>query len=67
MLTGTVKTKVEDKGFGFIVADHGSEEYFFHFSACTGIRFDELSRGSRVSFRPGLGTKGPRAEDVSAI
>ena len=42
-MNGTIKRLVSDKGFGFILADDGNE-YFFHNSACTGTRFDDLTR-----------------------
>jgi CspA family cold shock protein len=63
--TGTIKRLMSDKGFGFIAAG-GNEEYFFHQSACTGVRFDELREGQRVTFEIGRGPKGPRAENVRA-
>ena len=61
---GTIKRLVGDKGFGF-VADHEGGEYFFHYSACQGIRFDELREGQSVTFQPRQGPKGPRAEQVT--
>ena len=61
--TGTIKRIVSDKGFGFIAAGDGTE-YFFHQSACTGTRFDDMREGQTVSFTIGQGPKGPRAEDV---
>ena len=60
---GTIKRLVSDKGFGFVAAQDGTE-YFFHQSACTGVRFDELREGQSVSFEKGQGPKGPRAENV---
>jgi CspA family cold shock protein len=60
---GIVKRLVADKGFGFIQADNGTE-YFFHQSACNGVRFDELREGQQLSFDVGQGPKGPRAENV---
>ena len=64
-ITGTIKRLVRDKGFGFVAADTG-EEYFFHSSACVGVRFDELREGQSVTFDAGEGPKGPRAEKVRA-
>ena len=58
---GTVKRLVSDKGFGF-VADDAGHEYFFHQSACPS--FDSLREGQQVTFEPGQGPKGPRAERV---
>ena len=62
-LTGSIKRLVSDKGFGFIAASDGNE-YFFHNSALTGARFDELREGQEVTFERGQGPKGPRAENV---
>jgi len=61
---GTVKRLVSDKGFGFVAAQDGTE-YFFHRSACVGVRFDELREGQSVTFEKGQGPKGPRAERVA--
>jgi cold shock protein len=61
-MNGTIK-RLTDKGFGFIAASDGSE-YFFHQSACSGTRFDELREGQKVTFERGQGPKGPRAENV---
>ena len=60
---GKVKRLVSDKGFGFIEAADGGE-YFFHQSACQGMRFDELREGQAVTFDKSQGPKGPRAENV---
>ena len=60
----TIKRLISDKGFGFVAAQDGTE-YFFHQSACTGVRFDELREGQSVSFEKGQGPKGPRAERVT--
>jgi CspA family cold shock protein len=61
-MSGTIK-RLTDKGFGFIAAADGTE-YFFHQSACRGMRYDELREGQRVTFDVGQGPKGPRAENV---
>lgn len=65
-MNGTIKRLVRDKGFGFIAANDGDAEYFFHTSACRNVRFDELQEGQTVSFEVGQGPKGPRAENVRA-
>ena len=62
-MNGTIKRLVSDKGFGFILADDGTE-YFFHNSACRETRFDQLREGQSVTFEKGQGPKGPRAESV---
>ena len=63
---GTIKRLVSEKGFGFVLGQDG-REYFFHQSACTGIRFDSLREGQSVTFEAGQGPKGPRAENVKAV
>jgi len=60
-LTGTVKTIALGKGFGFLAGDDGTE-YFFHKSETPD--FEALDRGTAVTFLPGSGPKGPRAEAV---
>jgi cold shock protein len=62
-MNGTVKRLVGDKGFGFVLGQDG-HEYFFHQSACVGMRFDSLREGQPVTFEAGQGPKGPRAENV---
>jgi CspA family cold shock protein len=62
-MNGTIKRLVSDKGFGFVGAADGSE-YFFHHSACTNVRFEDLREGQAVTFQKGQGPKGPRAENV---
>ena len=64
MANGTIKRLVTDKGFGFVAADGEETEYFFHQSACNGCSIDELREGQAVTFDPGQGPKGPRAENV---
>jgi CspA family cold shock protein len=54
---------VHEKGFGFVADDKG-QEYFFHQSSSDN--FDSLHEGQRVTFQPGQGPKGPRAENVRA-
>jgi CspA family cold shock protein len=62
-MNGTITRLIADKGFGFIQASDGTE-YFFHQSACVGMRFDELREGQSLTFEKGQGPKGPRAENI---
>lgn len=65
MAEGTIK-RLTDKGFGFI--DTGSDkDMFFHNSNLEGVSYDDLQEGQRVSYNPGQGPKGPRAENVRPI
>jgi len=63
MMIGTIRTLRIDKGFGFI-KDDGGKEYFFHQSAVYVEGLQDLREGDSVEFDVGLGTKGPRAENV---
>lgn len=65
MATGTVKRKVDDKGFGFIKPDGGGDQLFFHRSATRG--FDDMREGTKVRYEPSESEKGPRAENVEAV
>lgn len=63
---GTVIRVIADKGFGFIAGPDGTE-YFFHRSALGFQEFDALAQGTIVTFEPGDGPKGPRAEHVTRL
>lgn len=64
MATGKVKTKT-DKGFGFIAVE-GSDDVFFHHSACNG-QYENLAVGQEVQFDIEKGEKGPKASNVVAV
>ena len=64
MATGTIKTLIRDRGFGFIRAEDG-REIFFHRSALVDLQFEQLSEGQQVNFEVERGPKGPRASKVS--
>lgn len=63
MATGTIKTKT-DKGFGFIAVE-GSDDVFFHNSACNG-QYDSMQVGQTVQFDIEKGDKGLKAANVVA-
>jgi CspA family cold shock protein len=65
MAEGTIK-KVTDKGFGFISTDKG-KDLFFHMSEVSGVRFEDLREGQKVSYTEGTSPKGPRAEQVRPL
>jgi CspA family cold shock protein len=50
MATGKIKTLVRDRGFGFIQADGGSEDVFFHSTSMAPGAFDALNEGQEVQF-----------------
>lgn len=56
MLTGTIKTLVNDRGFGFIQQADGTD-LFFHRSSVTGTGFDQLSQGQSVTYEKAMDTR----------
>jgi CspA family cold shock protein len=60
---GTVKFFNESKGFGFVIEDGSSEEYFVHVSGL----IDEIREGDAVEFDLKEGKKGLNAVDVRVI
>ncbi|MCX6390340.1 MAG: cold-shock protein [Actinomycetes bacterium] len=67
MPTGTVKWFRDDKGFGFITPDEGSQDLFVHYSAIEGQGYRSLSEGAKVSYEEEAGDKGPKAINVNLI
>ena len=63
MKKGTVKFFNETKGFGFIIDDESSTDYFVHIS---GI-IDEIHEGDKVEFELTEGRKGLNATNVKVI
>ena len=64
MSTGIIKKLVSERGFGFIAADDGKED-FFHRSGIDGlVNFDTLLGGEKVTFDIEPSPKGPRANRV---
>lgn len=63
-MTGTIKTLVTEKNFGFITPEDGSKDIFFHATALNGVQFSELRQGDAVSFDVEDSEKGPRAANV---
>jgi cold shock protein len=65
MAQGTVKWFNEDKGYGFISPDEGSEDLFVHYSGIAGDGFKSLEEGAKVSYEATQGRKGMQAENVT--
>ena len=64
-MTGTIKRIVQDKGFGFITPDDGTEDVFFHRSRLAPrAQFEDLREGDQVEFQTRPGEKGPQAFNV---
>ena len=67
MTTGTVKWFSDEKGFGFITPDDGSQDVFVHHSAIVGDGYRSLDEGAKVSYETEAGEKGPRAANVEKL
>jgi CspA family cold shock protein len=64
MARGTVKWFSDQKGYGFITPDDGSQDVFVHHSAIQGEGFKTLEEGQQVDFEITSGQKGPQAANV---
>ena len=65
--TGRVKWFSDQKGFGFITPDDGSNDVFVHHSAIESEGFRTLSEDQAVEFEISQGQKGPQATNVNII
>ena len=66
MATGTVKWFSDQKGFGFIEQEEGSD-VFVHYSAINGTGYRTLSEGDKVTFEVEEGNKGLAAVNVDKL
>jgi cold shock protein len=64
MATGTVKWFSDEKGFGFITSEDGSNDLFVHQSAIAGDGYRSLDEGAKVTYESEASEKGPRAVNV---
>ena len=62
MSNGKIKMFNEDKGFGFIKPDDGSNDVFFHVSALR--EGDEITVGKAVTFETGVDPKSGKSKAV---
>lgn len=66
MAKGTVKWFNDQKGYGFISSEDGTD-LFVHHSSIQGEGFKSLSEGDKVEFEAASGAKGPMAQNVVVI
>ena len=64
-MNGTIKTLITERGFGFISREGETKDLFFHSKELSGVTFDELKVGDKVTFEVVEGGKGPAATNVS--
>jgi CspA family cold shock protein len=62
---GTVKWFSNEKGYGFIRPDDGSEDVFVHHTGITGDGFKSLEEGEKVTYEVTQGRRGLQASNVS--
>ena len=62
---GTVKWFSDEKGYGFIRPNDGSEDVFVHHSGIVGEGFKSLEEGDKVTYEVTQGRKGLQAENVT--
>jgi CspA family cold shock protein len=65
-MTGTIKT-LTDRGFGFIAREGETKDLFFHSNDLSGVSFNELQVGDKVTFEVVDGQKGPSAKNVTRV
>ncbi len=66
MNKGTVKWFSNQKGYGFI-SDEGGSDVFVHFSGLNMEGFKTLSEGDSVEYEVTEGAKGPQAVNVTKL
>jgi len=63
---GKVKWFNDQKGYGFIEQDNGTD-VFVHHTGILGEGFKTLAEGEEVEFEVTQGPKGPKAEKVKRV
>ncbi|ADE68500.1 MULTISPECIES: cold-shock protein CspD [Priestia] len=66
MQNGKVKWFNNEKGYGFIEVEGGSD-VFVHFSAIQSEGYKSLEEGQEVSFEIVEGNRGPQAANVTKL
>ncbi|MFA5048151.1 MAG: cold shock domain-containing protein [Patescibacteria group bacterium] len=66
-MTGTIKTLIADKGFGFITVEGQEKDLFFHSNSLVDVLFADLKQGDAVSFETEESPKGLNAVNVKRV
>jgi CspA family cold shock protein len=66
-IKGTVKWFSNEKGYGFITPENGSQDIFVHYSAIEGQGYRTLDEGTQVEFEVVDGPKGKQASTVIRV
>src|SRR5258706_5254695 len=64
MPTGTIKKLVSDRGFGFIAAEDGREDFFHRTGLDSIVNFDSLAGGERGSLEIQTWQEGAGAKPI---
>jgi len=64
METGTI-ARLTDRGFGFISREGEEKDLFFHSNELSGVQYNDLREGDKVTFEVAEGQKGPNAVNVN--
>ena len=67
MARGKVKWFSDQKGYGFITPEDGSNDLFVHHSEIQASGFKSLAEDDTVEFELGQGQKGPCATNVVKV
>ena len=67
MAKGKVKWFNNQKGYGFVVPEGGSNDVFVHYSVIQGDGFKTLKEGDDVQFEVVSGEKGEQAKNVMKL
>ncbi len=62
-MEGTIK-RLNPKMFGFITEGTGKNDVFFHKNDLSGVEFEDLNEGDKVTFEIGQSPKGPKAVNI---
>ncbi|MFA6135805.1 MAG: cold shock domain-containing protein [Candidatus Paceibacterota bacterium] len=66
-MEGTIKSLPEGKEFGFIAIEGEEKDLFFHKNGVTGVSFEDLKVGDKVSFEKTESDKGDGRMNATGV